>query len=209
MNHVKFIDAKKFMIKYYDNNKIIFPSDIKSFSFNFSFFIELVNYWTQILALTLHKSSYPDNRKYLVKNLVDENLSELTHVETFYNFLLECDYNNSNHIKELITKSKLNNIVIKYKTMLENFIIQNTFSDCVEMLGAIEYTYHLIATDINKYFSIKLKKEPSFHFNLHEILDITHAEELFLSSENSTILNSNIEFGTKWIINVINELIVG
>lgn len=201
--------VKIFITEYYANNKIVLPSDIKLFSNNFCFFIELVNHWTQILGLVLFKSSFPNTRKYLVKNLVDENLSELTHVETFYNFLLECNYDGTQgtNIEQILIKSKLNPVVIKYKTMIEKFLNENTFSNCVEMLGSIEYAYHLIASDINKFFIDKLNNEPSFHFNLHEILDITHAEELFKSSSNSTITYSNVEFGTKWIIDVISELL--
>jgi hypothetical protein len=54
--------------KYYsEQNKIIFPTDMIKFAEKFAFFIELVNYWTQILGLVLFKSSYPSNRKNIIK----------------------------------------------------------------------------------------------------------------------------------------------
>jgi hypothetical protein len=202
------MDTNKLNLYYNKLNKIIFPSNIIEFVEKFSFFIELVNYWTQILGLTLFKSSYPSNRKNLIKNLVDENLSKLTHCETFYNFLLECGLNeNKYNIKELIILSKSNHIIIKYKKLLYDFIIKNNFSDCVEMLGSIEYIYHLISTDINKYFIESHGKNPSYHFNLHEIIDQIHCKELFESSENLEPLELNMKFGSEWIINVIEELL--
>ena len=193
---------------YNKSNNIIFPQNITKFAKKFSFFIELVNYWTQILGLVLYKSSFPSNRKNLIKNLVDENLSELTHCETFYNFLLECGFDpNYYDINSLIMLSKSNHIIIKYKKLLYDFVMENEFSDCVEALGSIEYIYHLISTDINKYFIESHGKPPSYHFNLHEIIDQTHSKELFESSENQVPLESNIKFGSEWIINVIKELV--
>lgn len=196
---------KKIMKKYYLDNRLIFPDKLTQFKDNFSHFIELVNYWSQILGLVIYKSSYPDTRKYLVKNLIDENLSKLTHVDTFYNFLLECGYIGG--IQELIKNAKQNPIIVKYKKQLENFILEHNFSDCVEMLGAIEYVYHLISQDINNYFAIIYNIKPSFHFDTHEILDQTHAKELFESSSNPLYSKLNVEFGSQWIVGVIKELI--
>jgi hypothetical protein len=204
-NENNFDMSKKIMEEYYFDNKLIFPNKLDHFNDNFCYFIELVNYWSQILGLVIYKSSYPDTRKYLVKNLVDENLSKLTHIDTFYNFLLECGY--VGNIHELIKNSKENLIIDKYKKQLENFILEHDFSDCVEMLGSIEYVYHLISRDINKYFVETHNIEPSFHFDTHEILDQTHAKELLESSTNTSYLKSNIEFGSQWIVSVIKELI--
>lgn len=202
------IEISKINKYYLECDKIIFPSDIIKFAENFSFFIELVNHWTQILGLVLFKSSFPSNRKNLIKNLVDENLSELTHCETFFNFLLECGMDKTKlNIKELLIASKCNSIIIKYKKQLEDFVNNNTFSECVEMLGSIEYIYHLISSDINKYFAKSHGKNPSYHFNLHEIIDQTHSKELFESSDNLEPKESNVEFGSKWIIGVIKELV--
>ena len=204
-NENNFVTSVKIMEKYYFDNKLIFPDKLHHFNNNFCYFIELVNYWSQILGLVIYKSSYPDTRKYLVKNLVDENLSELTHVDTFYNFLLECGY--TGNIQELIKNAKENIIIVKYKKQLKKFILKHDFSDCVEMLGAIEYVYHLISRDINKYFVITHNIKLSFHFDTHEILDQTHAKELLESSSNPLYSKVNIEFGYQWIIGVIKELI--
>lgn len=204
-NENNFVTSVKIMEKYYFDNKLIFPDKLHHFNNNFCYFIELVNYWSQILGLVIYKSSYPDTRKYLVKNLVDENLYKLTHVDTFYNFLLECGY--VGNIQELIDNAKKNPIIIKCKKKLENYVLDHDFSDCVEMLGAIEYVYHLISRDINKYFIEIHNIEPSFHFDTHEILDQTHAKELLESSTNVSYSKSNIEFGSQWIVDVIKELI--
>jgi hypothetical protein len=75
------------------------------------------------------------------------------------------------------------------------------------MLGSIEYTYHLISSDINKYFTQTHGKNPSYHFDLHEIIDQTHSKELIESSDNHEPIESNIEFGSKWIIGIIKELV--
>ena len=192
--------------KYHINNTINYPDDIVLFAKKFCYFIELVNFWSQILGLVLYKSSYPQNRKFIINNLVDENSSTITHVESFYNFLLECGFNNCN-INMIVAQAKNNTTIIKYKKQLENFILINNFNNCVEMLGAIEYTYHIISKDINQYFIKKHNKEPSFHFANHEILDQTHSKELFESSSNNCPIESNIEYGANWIINVIKELI--
>jgi hypothetical protein len=202
------MDVSKFNKYYNEKNTIIFPPDIIVFANKISFFVELVNYWTQILGLVLFKSSFPSNRKNIIKNLIDENLSELTHCETFYNFLLECGLDSNKYkLNELIEIGKNNSIIIKYKKSLYDFVINHTYSDCVEMLGSIEYIYHLISSNINSYFIKSHNKNPSFHFNLHEILDQTHSKELFESSENLEPLESNIKFGSDWIIGVISDLL--
>lgn len=142
----------------------------------------------------------------MVTNLVDENLNgNTTHVNTFWEFLLECGFDECG-ICELITSAKQHQIVTKYKKMLEDYVLTHDYSDGVEMLGVIEYVYHLISADINTYFTTKFGKLPSFHFDTHELLDQTHASELFALSSNQMHSMPNVEFGSKWIVGVIKEL---
>ena len=49
---------------------------------------------------------------------------------------------------------------------------------------------------------------PRYHYSVHEILDIQHADELFFSiSVDPQIKKTNIDIGAYWIINIIKKLI--
>lgn len=200
------MELKEYLNEYYLNNSISFPNDITEFIQKFSVFIELVNYWSQILGLVLFKSSYPSNRINIIKNLIDENL-EMAHVETFYNFLLECGMNKEININKLILNGKENKLIIEYKKNIFDFVNNNNYSNVVEALSAIEYIYHLISIDINKYYKHFFGINPNYHFNMHEIIDQTHFIELLKCSENLTPNMKSIEFGANWIIQSIKKIL--
>lgn len=166
---------------------------------NFSPFIHLVNYWSQILGNVVGKCTDYNIRKYLVKNLFEENCEELTHVETFYLFLQEIGYIGK------INDIKMTNIIDNYKKSIDTFILLNSFDDCCQMLGAIEYVYHIISAGIVNYYESRGQKL-NYHFEKHDSLDITHARELYLCNKKE-ISDTNILFGVRWIVGVIDELI--
>lgn len=198
------------IIKYLDDNylsnKIKFNANPDEFIRKFTPFIHLVNYWSQLLCITIAKCDEPKIRGKLIKNLYDENCNELTHVDTFGLFIKEIDVNNiCEHPIDihLIAKS---NIIFDSMNLITNFVESNDFNDVCQMLGAIEYTYHLISADINKYCADKLNIIPRFHYSIHEILDKEHSFELF-EANNKKIKQENLEFGAKWIIESINTLL--
>ena len=74
------------------------------------------------------------------------------------------------------------------------------------MLGSIEYIYHLISSDITLYINSETNFKPTFHYTVHEILDINHSYELF-EANSKQIDEKNLKFGADWIIDTINDLL--
>ncbi len=210
----KYQEEFKFLDEYYNKNSIEFSKlEVIEFVSNIGPFTVLINYWSQALGKLIEKCENYKIRKNLVKNLFDENCGDLTHVETFVVFLN--DIQNNNKIPNETESDKLefekivdswvhenlqDNNVIKYTDMLKNLIENNSFNDCCQILGAIEYVYHLISRDINKYFELKTGRLPQYHYSAHEILDVDHANGLFNCS-NTKINNDNLLKGANWIIN--------
>jgi hypothetical protein len=229
----------KFTIDYlneeYQIHKIdLVGSDIylEDFAIRFAPFVHLVNYWSQILALTVSKSSNPHFRKKIIKNLYDENCKDLSHVDTFKLFITEChQYKLASFIKEINASLKLddqikqninlitnidinsgiyesNPIISMHKMSIYDFIESNDFDDCCQMLGAIEYIYHLISGEINAYFNSKTNIDPLNHYTNREKLDIKYANDLFECKISTKEINTqNLDFGIKWITNSIRSLV--
>lgn len=200
-NIIKFLDL------HYEENKIKLNQnlDINTFVINFLPFVHLVNYWSQILALIISNCLDPKKRKMIIKNLYEENCEEYSHVDTFILFIKESNINNVD-LKYNLVEIEKNPIVNNSIENITNFILNNTFDDSCQMLGSIEYIYHLISADINSYINLKTNSKPNFHYTVHEILDIQHSYELF--EANSKQINEyNLKFGAEWIINTINDLL--
>ena len=189
-----------YLDKYYSDNNINL-SNINDINVNkFSSFIYAVNAWSQILGILLFKCFDYYKRKTIVKNLYDENNYDLSHVETFYLFLKELNF--ESEIDDINTDDNVINSINE----LQNIIINNKFDDCCQILGSIEYTYQKISSEIINWYKRKYNKEPKYHYTLHETLDITHAKELFELSDKD-IDDKNLEIGAKWILNLINYLV--
>jgi hypothetical protein len=192
--------------KMYQNNKLNFSNlNIDNFIKNFSPFIHLVNYWSQILGLLLYKCNDPEIRRKIVKNLYEENCEKYTHVDTFMLFIKECNINNIN-VKYNLEEIPMNDVIKEAINSITHFVINNTFDDSCQMLGTIEYIYHLISIEINNYIYNITNIKPEFHYSVHEILDIEHSYDLFNSNKLEIDLK-NLEFGAHWIIKSISSLI--
>jgi hypothetical protein len=134
-------------------------------------------------------------------NLMDENCGNLTHVETFYQFLIECGFEGS------LKSIKSNFIVAKYHDLLQSYITKYSFESCCAILGSIEYVYHIISGEINRYFIDKNGYQPSNHYTVHEIVDIKHATDLFECSNKESLTLEMLDIGANWIIGCLSELL--
>lgn len=169
MNYNKFLDD------YYVINKpVINITDINKFAS----FIYVINHWSKILGLLISKCDNHKKRKTIVENLFDENCEEYTHVDTFYLFLQELNYNKKINEIENTTYG------ISYIKLLTDFITKNNFDECCQILGSIEYIYQKISADMIDWFIQKYNKLPEHHFTIHETLDITHAKNFFDLNEH-------------------------
>lgn len=184
--------------KYHNSFKINHNMNIKIFAEKLSPFIVLVNYWSQILGYVIYRCDDPLIRKKIIENLVDENCGEMTHVESFKNFLTECGFNK---------KIETNKTVLKYKDMLQLHVLTNNYKTSCAILGAIEYVYHMISKTINKYFSDKMGYTPSNHYTTHEIVDIKHATDLFDCTDQLDVTFNDCDIGAQWIICCLTELL--
>ena len=198
----KIIDSKTYLSETYTNsftiNKIM---NIQLFALKISQFVELVNYWSQILGYVVYMCDNHTLRKKIITNLFDENCSELTHVETFNLFLLECGYTQESN------KHNNNYIILKYKQLLKSYVEKYSFEECCCILGSIEYVYHMMSGEINKYFCLHIGNMPKFHYNIHEILDVSHATDLFECSNEKSLTKYFLDIGANWIINCLTELL--
>ena len=179
--------------------------DINNFMLKFLPFVHLVNYWSQILGFVIYKCSNPNIRGKIIKNLYEENCEEYTHVDTFLLFMKEININNNNLDFDIKFIPKNLYIEQAEKRILE-FVLNNTFDDSCQMLGAIEYIYHLISEDINTYICKNYNIKPQYHYTIHEILDIKHATDLFDCSTQKINIK-NLKFGYDWIVNSIQSLL--
>lgn len=185
--------------KYQNSFKIDKMMNIQIFSLRISSFIELVNYWSQILGYVIYACDDHTIRKKIVRNLIDENCGNLTHVETFYQFLVECGFEGS------IKNIKSSFVVKKYHNLLQSYMTNYSFEQCCTILGSIEYIYHIISGEINNFFREKKGYQPSNHYTTHELVDIQHATELFECSDSLT--HELLDIGANWIINCLTELL--
>lgn len=175
--------------------------NIQIFSIRLSSFVELVNYWSQILGYVIYACNDHKIRRKIVMNLIDENCGKLTHVETFYQFLVECGFKGS------LQSIKSNFIVLKHHNLLQSYMTKYSFEQCCAILGSIEYIYHIISGEINKYFEEAKGYQPSNHYTIHELLDVQHATDLFDCSNEVALTNDLLDIGANWIIGCMSELL--
>jgi hypothetical protein len=195
-------NATQYLKSKYENSfKIDRLMNIHIFSLRIASFIELVNFWSQILGYVVYACDNHKIRKKIINNLNDENCGNLTHVETFYEFLVECGFNKP------LDEIKTNHVIKKYYDMLNLYICDNTFEQSCAILGSIEYVYHMMSGEINKYFEEKMNYQPSNHYTTHESLDVKHATDLFECSTSDCLNSKFLDIGANWIINCMEELI--
>lgn len=182
-------------------------TDLRNFSKNITPFIHLIDHWASIIGLLLAKCSNYRYRRNIIKNLYDENCSELTHVETFYSFLCQSHGDNvMDSLKDVMESTKDNAIVNKYKDIIFHFVNTHNFDECCQMLGAAEYIYLCVSNDIAQLYLDTTGKKPNRHYNISDTYQRQHANNFF-DSNTTKIKQSNLEFGFRWIVFSMNELL--
>lgn len=202
-NYPPFIMHSVFYLenKYKDFFKIDRLMNVQIFSSRISSFIHLVNYWSQILGYVIYGCKNYTIRKKIVMNLMDENCGNITHVETFYKFLVECGF------EESLESIKSNHVIQKYQDLLSGYITNHSFEEACAILGSIEYVYHMMSAEINKYFFDKLEYQPQNHYTTHELVDIKHATDLFDCTNEIALQEKFLDMGAMWIIECFSELL--
>jgi hypothetical protein len=204
----------EYLKKSYNENKISLDDiDFDEFGIKFAPFVNIINYWSQLLTLTISKSSDPNTKL--------NNCEKSPHVETFKLFILECvNYKLTDIIKELnfnpnSLKPNFNSEIFEsnpligsYKIAIKEYVDKFDFNDCCQMLGAIGYVYRMISADINSYYKQKTGLNPFNNYALHEVLDINNIKYNDLFESNSKPINTdNLDWGLTWITNLIGCLI--
>lgn len=199
--------------KYFIN---INNSNIENFITSQIKFIEAIDHWSKILGLMIYKVPSYKERLILINNLNDEHGDgdpNKNHVNTFKNLL-----------DSLINKTDKNEeyYLTKYKQLefgndpIENFnkaLIRTTQKDWIFSVSAfamIEYTYIKVSSMIHKYLLNYFEPNKIHHYTEHEILDETHALELFkLIEPYYEIYKDVIEIGIAEGYTIINEMYDG
>lgn len=196
-----------FLDECYEKIPLNLNCTLKEFSTKITPFIHLIDHWASIIGLLLAKCTHYKHRRKIIKNLYDENCSEMTHVETFYSFL--CQSRGENimiSMKDILDETSSNPIILKYKEMIFNFVSTHDFDDCCQMLGAIEYTYLCVSNDIAKLYLNTTGKKPNRHYNINDTYQRQHATNFF-ECNATTFKQNNLEFGFRWIVFSMNELL--
>lgn len=180
---------------------------LKDFSIKIAPFIHLVDHWASIIGLLLAKCEDYRHRRKIIKNLYDENCSELTHVETFYSFLCQSRGDCvTDAMKDIMDTTKDNHVVRKYRELILHFVNTHNFNDCCQMLGAVEYVYLRVSNDIARLYLNTTGKKPNRHYNISDTYQRQHANNFF-ECTTSDVRQSNLEFGFRWIVFSMNELL--
>lgn len=161
-------------------------------------FIYAVNEWSKVLGKILPHVSSHTQRKVILRNLNDENPQEgHSHVETFQQFLdvikeilptklLKMQNQNQKESANTHNYENLDIMDIKndpvygfVKSMHEAVDKHNSLSYKLAFLGMIEFMYIIISSNVVSYMSQFIDKTQIPHYTPHELLDETHAKDLF------------------------------
>ncbi len=171
-------------------------------------FVNAIDNWSKILGIMISRVPSYNERNVLIQNLVDEHGNgeiEKNHVSTFDKFidsLLE------------ITKKNKDTYLLKGNYNYTKEFIESLYSltelnwiFAISAMGMIEFTYINVSNKIHNYVCNYIDKDKINHYSLHEILDVTHATELFkiiepYYKENKMIIEKGIEKG----YNMMNKL---
>ncbi len=175
--------------------------DLQHFAQNIIPFIHLIDYWASITGLLLFKCDNFRYKRKIIKNLSDENCEELTHVESFYSFLCQCNGENSYaSLQDIMSRTKNNEIIEEYKNHIKYFVNRHSFDDCCQMLGAAEYAYLLVSNRVAELYLKYIGKYPTKHYVGNNMYGKKHAFNFFDCVENKKMLNiNNFIFGVRWI----------
>lgn len=180
---------------------------LNDFSVKVMPFIHLVDHWASIIGLLLSKCTNYQHRRKIIKNLYDENCSELTHVESFFTFMCQSsDKKVMEPMDDIMKNTSTHPTVEKYKGLIFEFVETHNFDDCCQMLGAIEYVYLLVSNDIAKLYQSTTGRKPNKHYNISDTYQRQHATNFFECTK-SEFKSKNLEFGFRWIVFSMNELL--
>lgn len=147
-------------------------------------FIIAIDYWSRLLGLILYNVPTDKERLIIVKNLFDEHGNgdiNKSHVNTFKLFMESLGYNgyqlSDNNILENNYDSGIYNN--KFIENIKNVVLSENWIFAISALGMIEYTYINVSNNIHNYAKNFLNPDEINHYNLHEILDLSHATDFF------------------------------
>lgn len=181
--------------------------ELNAFSFKIRPFIHMIDYWASVIGLLLSKCANFNHRRAIIKNLSDENCSDVTHVESFYRFLFQSSgLEVMESMMDIMENTKDNPIVARYKKSIIQFVETHSFDDCCQMLGSVEYTYLLVSNDIGKLFLKSTGKNITAHYNIKDTYNRQHATNFF-DCNSKKFKFENVQFGFNWIVSSMNELL--
>lgn len=209
------IDDNKYFIYLKKNVKL--PNVLENFIDSQIDFIQAVDEWSCILGRMICYVPGVKERNVLIKNLYDEHGNgniENAHVKTFSKFIKmlydisnkrnpDCDGTGKIIVDEFI--NKLHITIISSDSDLWIYSIA--------VLAMIEYTYISVSKSIHEFTANYIEPELIHHYNLHEILDYTHATELFSlvaeyynTETGKLIINEGIKKGYKILYELYEQL---
>ena len=148
----------------------------KKTNYSFSHAIE---YWSKALIYMLSISDTAEQRIVFINNLYDEhgnNDIKHSHVNTFIALLNSISVNKLSH--EMVKcHISYENITLPFIRELDYTLKNNTFDYNCGVMGMIEYMYISVSKEM--YEHLKNYMDTVIHYELHEVLDETHSEDLF------------------------------
>jgi hypothetical protein len=197
-----------------DNNKYFITLTKNPYIDNFLIsqecFISAVDHWSRLLGLLIFYVPTDKEILVIIKNLNDEHGEgdlNNSHTNTFKLLLKSLNYD-----KEILLYNeelKSYDYVSKFNNDLKNIIMTKNWIYSVAMLAMIEYTYITVSKNIHNYLLHFLPIDKINHYSSHEILDVTHATELFsliIPYIKDDELSSDIKEGIISGYNIMNEL---
>lgn len=149
-------------------------------------FINAVRYWLDILTIYMNLLDNPDHKSLIMENINDESGGQQDikhidkcHINTYHDYLKKIGM--SHNINPYDPQHDHQNIVNNFINRLDN--IRGDRIKLGSALCAIEYIYTYVSKYLSEY--LKLHSEwlngQQHHYELHETLDIKHANDLFIT----------------------------
>lgn len=206
-NNINKIDENDYFVSL---DKLTVKPSLTKFLTSQECFISAVDNWSKALGLMLFHVPTDKERLIIIKNLMDEHgEGDLTksHTNTFKLLLQSLGYD-----KEILLYNDTLPSYFSVKTFNTNLmdtISGESWIYCVAMLGMIEYTYITVSKKIHNYLLNHLEHDKINHYSTHEIVDVTHATELFSLLIPHMIdgeLSNDMKYGIHAGYNLMNQL---
>lgn len=176
-------------------------SSLESFLLSKESFLDAIYEWSKYLSVVLIKLLNVSDKIILIKNIYDEygeGQLNKCHVETFKHFYKTFDREITLENKDYPSYESVH----KFINSLYEKINEDIPFVC-GMLGMIEYTYITVSANIRTF--IKKHKKDFPHYTIHEILDESHATDLFQIALNNKDMDKTKE-GMKYGYNIMFQL---